>query len=130
MALNGRHSLYGGVYIELLTSHWEDWLHLTETGRPLDRTELDTPAPDISASGPCTIPPLVRSKGGHTARFAKDQDFAGLRWGELGTAPGHSLLSIAFQGNYVRSCGGPGCGSSSRIHTKREIACNALRVTV
>ncbi|CAE6736539.1 hypothetical protein NSPZN2_110030 [Nitrospira defluvii] len=60
--MNGRCPLYWGVYIELLTSHWEDGLHLTatvRTGRPLDRNELDTPAPDISASEPCTIAPLV-----------------------------------------------------------------------
>lgn len=51
-----------GAYIEILTSHWEDCLHLTETvrtGRLADRNELDIPASDISASEPCTIAPLV-----------------------------------------------------------------------
>jgi len=45
--LNARHPLHRGAYIKLLTSHWEDWSHLTEavrSGCPLGRDEPDTPA--------------------------------------------------------------------------------------
>ena len=45
--LNAAHPQYRGAYLELLTSHWEDWSHLTQTvrsGRPLDGDEPDTPA--------------------------------------------------------------------------------------
>jgi SAM-dependent methyltransferase len=45
-ALNAADPAYRGNYLDLITSHWADWMRLTEsvrTGEPLDKDEPETP---------------------------------------------------------------------------------------
>lgn len=46
-ALNAGAPAYRGSYLDLITSHWNDWARLTEsvrTGEPLDKDDQETPA--------------------------------------------------------------------------------------